>query len=172
MMRKISAYARKLRRTNETYNAAEWLNTLTKCRPFGEDKLPVAIATETSFDAMRRRIIETRLSFERIKLGTATPEDFDLLAHATGIAKVRYAQIAGNDNEAVTQLDIADAALTRTVNRFKQSGRWGFDGPALIEVMQGIDLYEQVATSSSPAQMEHASIERTRILEEQRRSMQ
>jgi hypothetical protein len=168
-MRKLSAYARKLRRTNETYNAAQWLNTLTKCRPFDADKLPGAIASETSFEAMRRRIIDTRLSFERIKLGTATPEDCDRLADATGIAKVRFAQIAGNDNEAVTLLDIADAALTRTVNRFNQSGRWGFDGPALLEVMQGLDLYEQVATSSSPAQMHDASLERDRLLNEQRK---
>lgn len=168
-MRKLSAYARKMRHRGETYNAAEWLNTLTKCRPHTEGAIPGAIAKETSFDAIRRIIIDMRLSFERIKLGTATPEDFDRLAHATGVAKVRYAQIGGNENEAVTLLDIADAALVRTRNRFQQSGKWGFDGPALVEVAVGLDLYEDITTQSSPAQMHDAALERERILIEQRR---
>lgn len=170
-MRKLSAYARKLRRKNETYNGAEWLNTLTKCRPYTDELLPGAIASESSFKAIRRSIIRVRMSFERIKSGTATVEDFDMLCHATGVAKVRFAQIGGTENEAVKLLDIADAALVRTRTRFEQSGLWGFDGPALIELAQGIDLYEDIATNSSPAQMHGAVMERDRILNEQRNSV-
>lgn len=167
-MRKTSAYGKRIKRTGGYYNAAEWLNTLTKCRPYSEELIPGAINKRPSFEAIRATIVDTRLAFEHIKVGNGTTNDFEVLIAATGEAKVRFAQIAGNSNPAVDVLDIADEALMRTRNRFDKTGKWGFDGPALLEIAEGLDLYEDIATSSSPAQMNSAMLERHRLLIEQR----
>lgn len=169
-MRKISAYARKARARNATYNGAEWLNTLTKCRPYTDELLPGAIVQEPSFAAVRRAIIKVRYGFEKLKIGEATHEHFDAVAHATGVAKIRAAQIGGNENPAITLLDTADAALERARERFNRLGKWGFDGPALVQIEDALNFYEDIATSSSPAQMHEAMLERNRILIEQRQA--
>ena len=171
-MRKTTTYARKIRRQNAVFNGAEWLNTLTKCRPYTDELLPGAIAKEGSFETIRRSIIRVRLAFESIKNGNGTETDFDMLAHATGVAKIRFAQIAGNENDAVEVLNIADGALERARYRYQRTNSWGFDGPALSQILEALDLYEAIATSSSPAQMHDAMMERDRIIKEQRRSMQ
>ena len=75
-MRKLSAYARKARRVNKTYNGAEWLNVITKCRPYDEELLPGAIAQESSFAAVRRAIIGIRTAFEAIKAGQIVFQSF------------------------------------------------------------------------------------------------
>ena len=168
-MRKLSAYARKLRRTDQTYNAAAWLNALTKCRAYSDELLPGAIAKVPSFEAIRALIVDTRMAFERIKSGSGTSNDYDVLIVALGEAKIRYAQIAGNDNPAVDVLDTADAALLRTRIRWDKTGVWGFDGPALAEIADGLDLFEEVATNSSPMQMHNAMIERNKLVEQIRK---
>jgi hypothetical protein len=92
-MKKLSTYARKMRRTDQTYNAAAWLNTLTKCRAYSDELLPGAIAKVPSFEAIRAMIIETRMAFERMKSGNGTSNDYDVLIVAFGEAKIRYAQM-------------------------------------------------------------------------------
>jgi hypothetical protein len=169
-MKKLSTYARKMRRTDQTYNAAAWLNTLTKCRAYSDELLPGAIAKVPSFEAIRAMIIETRMSFERMKSGYGTSHNYDVLIVALGEAKIRYAQIAGNENQAVDALDTADAALLRTRIRWEKTGVWGFDGPALAEIADGLDLFEEVATNSSPMQMRNAMLERNRLVEQLKRN--
>jgi hypothetical protein len=168
-MRKTSTYARKMRRTDQTYNAAAWLNTLTKCRAYSDELLPGAIAKVPSFEAIRAMIIETRMAFERIKSGYGNSHSYDVLIVALGESKIRFAQIAGNDNPAVDVLDTADAALLRTRIRWEKTGVLGFDGPALSEIADGLDLFEEVATNSSPMQMHNAMLERNRLVEQIRK---
>jgi hypothetical protein len=93
-----------------------------------------------------------------------------VLIVALGEAKIRYAQIAGNENQAVDVLDTADAALLRTRIRWEETRVWGFDGPALAEIAEGLDLFEEVATNSSPMQMHNAMLERNRLVEQLKRN--
>jgi hypothetical protein len=158
-----------MRRTDQTYNAAAWLNTLTKCRAYSDELLPGAIAKVPSFEAIRAMIIEARMAFERMKSGNGNSHSYDVLIVALGEAKIRFAQIAGNDNPAVDVLDTADAALLRTRTRWETTGVWGFDGPALAEIADGLDLFEEVATNSSPMQMHNAMLERNKLVEQIRK---
>jgi len=41
----------------------------------------------------------------------------------------------------------------RSWHRYERTGRLGFDGPAISEVEQGIDLHEQFCRMSTPLQM-------------------
>jgi hypothetical protein len=109
------------------------------------------------------------MAFERMKSGNGTSNDYDVLIVAFGEAKIRYAQIACNENPAVDVLDTADASLLRTRIRWEKTGVWGFDGPALAEIADGLDLFEEVATNSSPMQMHNAMIERNKLVEQIRK---
>jgi hypothetical protein len=109
-------------------------------------------------------------AYQRISKGQ-TPaqdkEDFDLLAHALGVSLIRAEEIAGKDFEKNPMLEpiaVASMALDRCADRYKRTGRWGFDGPALAEVLAGIDIYDTIITASSPLQMALAVDERERRL--------
>lgn len=167
-MRKSSAYARKIRRFGKTYNGAEWLNVITKCRPYDEELIPGAIATEPSFAAVRKAIVDVRTSFEAIKVGNGSERAWDFLAHATGITKVRSIQIAGDGNEMLEPLHIADAALMKVKNRYLKWGKWELLPAEVQDIAYALDLYEEVATNSSPAQMTEAMKVREQILDKQR----
>jgi hypothetical protein len=167
-MRKLSAYARKARRENKTYNGAEWLNVITKCRQYDDELLPGAIAKEPSFSAAQRAIIGIRTAFEAIKAGQGSEHDWDKLAHATGVTKVRAFQIAGNNNEMMPPLDEADAALMKVKNRYLKWDKWEVLPAEIEPITYALDLYEMVVTSSSPAQMSEAVYARDKILKKQR----
>lgn len=91
-----------------------------------------------------------RLSFEAIKTGQGTERDFHDLAAAINAAMVRSEAVDPLcEQTAVSARD----ALMRTWSRFEKTGRLGFDGPALSEVADGIDLHEQLIRNSTPLQM-------------------
>lgn len=167
-MRKTSAYARRARREQRTWNAAEWLNTITKCRPYDPEPLPGAIATETSYTAAEKAIVNVRRAFEAIKLGTATKESWDKLTHATGVTKIRSVQIAGDGNDIFLALEEADAALMKVKVRYQKWGKWEVLPKEVQDIAYGLDLYEMVLTRSSPAQMAEAADIREQILKKQR----
>lgn len=50
----------------------------------------------------------------------------------------------------------AQAGLMRAYDRHTTTGRWGFDGPALQDMPDAIDLYEQMLELSTPMQMQAA----------------
>lgn len=91
-----------------------------------------------------------RISFEALKTGAGTEQDFHDLAAAINTTMVR--------SEAVDPLCEQTAiaardALMRTWGRFEKTARWGFDGPALLEIADAIDLHEQLIRNSTPLQM-------------------
>jgi hypothetical protein len=169
-MRKTSEYARK-RRVMNTYNGAEWLNTITKCRPYDDQPLPGAIVKETSMEAAIRAVTNVRLGFAKIQ---NNPEDgeycFDLLAHATGVAKVRFAQIGGNECEPVKIIDKADDALLKVRARYVKWGKWELLKSEVDAIAEALDLYEMALMNSSPAQMSDAVEIRQKLLIEQRKA--
>lgn len=173
-MRKTSTYARKVRNnigiyTDGAYNSATFLNIIQRCRPYMDEPI-IGSDLDGTQDACDKAMIIMRDAFVTIKTGKADPHDsreFDLLAHALGITYLRACDIAGTDSFDNPMLPIWNAgneALRRCRDRYNKLHRWGFDGPALDELDAALELYETILQSSSPAQMEDASVRRLEIL--------
>ena len=169
-MRKTTTYARK-RRVVNTYNGAEWLNTITKCRTYDDQPLPGAVVKETSMEAALKALNNVRIGFAQMQAGPDDGEHcFDLLAHATGVAKVRYAQIGGNDCEPVKIIDKADDALLKIRARYVKWSKWELLASEVEAIAEALDLYEMVLMNSSPALMSDAVEIREKLLIEQRKA--
>lgn len=171
-MRKTSAYARKMRRLGNTYNGAEGFNAIQRCRQYTEEPLPGMESVAGTQTAATKSMLLVREAYEAMK-NTACIDpthDFDVLAHAIGVSWIRAVDIAGEDEFTNTMLPIlraANDALSRSRERFHRIGRMGFDGPAIDQVMAGIEVYEAIVQASSPAQMTAAVAERSAILKAQ-----
>ena len=97
--------------------------------------------------------IKTREAFSRLKDGSADDHDFDRVAVALNLAKVRAMSI---DEGLANMLERAQGAMTETRARKERTGRWGFDGPGLVAVSEAMDAHEPIVDASSPLQMKHA----------------
>jgi hypothetical protein len=168
-MRKQSAYARKIQR-KPYYNGAMFLNVIQRCRPYTDDPI-VGTSIEGNQSAATKAMIMVRDAFQSIKAGTSPKNecrDFDILAHAFGVTTLRSIDIAGQDPCLNPMLPICRAgndALERCRVRRNRFEKWEFDKPAVAEVDAAIELYETILQSSSPAQMEEATVRRIEILE-------
>lgn len=170
MTRKISKYSAKRRAPGgEMFNGAAFLNTLQSCRSYTDEQIPGSglPGTQVAADVAMAKV---RSAYDRIRDGltpTNDMEDFDLIAHALGVALVRAEEIAGVDYEAnlmMVPITLASLAMTRCADRWGRTARWGFDGPALNEVLMGIEIYEEIVRNSSALLMTRACDERERRL--------
>ena len=162
-MKKTTTYARKMKRHGDHYNGARWLTTIAECSPYATEKpvgaSPQAMSPKQLAD---EHMAAARLAFEKIKQGLARPSDvqpIDLLSHCMGIACVRAAEIAGadaTDNALLAQLVPANQALQRCIDRRRTMGMWGFDGLALTQIADGLEVFETILLASSPRQMDAA----------------
>ncbi|ARV17511.1 hypothetical protein AEP_00551 [Curvibacter sp. AEP1-3] len=171
-MRKTSAYARKQRRLGGVYNGAEGFNVIQRCRQYTPEPLPGMESVAGTQSAADKSMILVREAYLAMKNNACIDpvHDFDVLAHAIGVAWIRAVKIAGEDEFTNTMLPIlktANEALGRSKERFHRIGRMGFDGPAIDQVEAGIEVYEAIVSASSPAQMTEAVEERSRILKGQ-----
>lgn len=161
MTRKTSVYSRKriAMRTNG-FNGAEWLNVINRCRPY-TDEAPIGgiVGTES---AATKAMLVVRSAFDSLKAGEIDPQDestYDKLAHAIGVACIRAGQIGGSDIDTNPMLEIlvpGNAALRRCLDRRRNLGVWGLDGPAIVQINAAIEVYEAIVQASSPAQMTRA----------------
>ncbi len=169
MTRKSSSYAMKLKREGGFYNGATFLNVIQRCRPYTTEPI-VGSWIEGTQSAATKAMILMRDAYATIKAGQANAHDsreFDLLAHAAGVTYLRACDIAGTDEFDNPMLPIwraGNEALRRCRERYTKLGRWGFDGPALDDIHAMVELYETILQSSSPAQMDEASVRRLEIL--------
>lgn len=104
-------------------------------------------------DELLRLELPIRMSFEALRNGTGIEQDFHDLAAAINCTLVRSESI---DPLCEATAIAARDALLRTWERHTRTGRWGFDGPALLAVEAGIDLHEQLIRLSTPEQMVRA----------------
>ena len=104
-------------------------------------------------DELMRLELPIRMSFESLKNGTGVEGDFHDLAAAINTTMVRSEQV---DPLCEQTAIAARDALMRCWHRFERTGRFGFDGPALLEIEAGIDLHEQLVENSTPLQMINA----------------
>lgn len=170
MGKKMSAYTRK-RMGNPsagTFNGAEFLNTLQRCRPYTDEPIPGSCieGTQGAADKARNRV---NVALGTLARGAWAPEDdeqFDLLAHAVGVTVIRCIEIGGEkDNAALIQTHKGTKALRSIKERRVRTGKWGATRPEQIAMSESLEVYEAILQASSPAQMVHATDKRAQILE-------
>jgi hypothetical protein len=94
MARKMSAYARRMQRTQHagTFNGAEWLNVIQRCRSFDEAEpipgswVPSTASTAAHMEQLARDALARLINGQ---VGAEETDPFDHLAHAVGVAMVR-----------------------------------------------------------------------------------
>ena len=91
-----------------------------------------------------------RVSFEALRTGQGTERDWSDLAAAINATVIRSQDV---DPLCEQTAGAASDALMRMWSRAQRTGKWGFDGPALVEIEAGIDLHEQFCKMSTPYQM-------------------
>lgn len=155
MSRKMSPYARqKLREQSKPGAVSEALMQkvcgldfmLARSKPFRNNPIFNPDTTLLPIRLALQGFLDRTMESEEYKA-------FDTLVCAVGEAKIRYLDIAGPDCEPIKLLDKADDALKRAYERWKRSGEWGLDGPAIQALKDAIDLFEEVFLASSPNQM-------------------
>lgn len=97
--------------------------------------------------------IECRVSFERLRDGGATEQDFDLVAHILNAALARAEQI---DELLVQTIKLGQDAMVRMQGRYRRGLRFGFDAAGLRDVPAAMDAWEAMADASSPLQLQYA----------------
>lgn len=97
--------------------------------------------------------IECRVSFERLRDGGASEQDFDLVAHILNAALIRAEQI---DELLVETIKLGQDAMVRMKARYLRGLRFGFDAAGLRDVPAALDAWEAMADASSPLQLQHA----------------
>jgi hypothetical protein len=164
MSRKLSPYARKMRRKGDAaqhFQGAAWLNTIQACRNFS-DEAPEWSGLAGNMTMATDALIVVRAAVDDMLNHRVDPESretFNLISHAIDVAHIRFMQIQPDeDNPAHAPLLAAKAALHSIAERRRRTGKWGLAGPDRAVLAEGIDLYETVLLSSSPEQMHKAAM--------------
>ena len=124
------------------------LHLLNHCRPYDEG--------DTTLEH-----IKTLDSFGRLKDGTASEDDFLRVAKTLNLAMARACEI----DEALAQmLHASHDAMNRLRERYLSTNKWGFDGPGIQAVAEGLGIAQTIMDSSSPQQMINAEITMFRVL--------
>jgi hypothetical protein len=167
--RKTSKYSRK-RAAGHTYNGAQFLNIIDRCRPYTDDPIIGGIVKDgTAGIANKAELLTREAARDLIEHNqTVDPERaFDLLSHALGVSVIRAIQIepVEEKNPALPILKAGTEAVQRSIARYQRDGSWGMDARGKIELAEAIEIYAQILHSSSPAQMAKATDERIRIIQ-------
>lgn len=97
--------------------------------------------------------LKTRAAFERLTDGTAENNDFDRVAMALNIAKVRALEIDAGLADAIKASQDAMTALRK---RHDTWGKWDMLAVERAAIAQALESAEAVADASSPLQMQRA----------------
>lgn len=163
MTRKLSTYARKVRRSEaaQVFNGSTWLNTIQRCKPYDRPIPEWTGLANTSGSALDARLI-VRGALDDMLQHRAQPEDsssFDLLAHAIDVSHIRAIQIKpDSSNPLHAPLLAAKATMAAVRQRRDRVGRWGLAGPEREVLTAAIDIYDQIIALSSPEQMSKAAL--------------
>lgn len=135
-MRKTSAYAR--RRWAPDPLAS--LRLLDRARPFD--------AGDTT-----EQHIKTRACFERLADGTADNDDFDRVAMAINLAKIRALEI---DRGLADVIEAGQEAMTAVRRRHDKWAKWEVLPAERVAIVDALDAHEAITDASSPLQMYEA----------------
>lgn len=135
-MRKTSTYARKRRHMDPLAG----IRVLDRARPFDEG--------DTTAEH-----IKTRACFERLADGTADNDDFDRVAMAINLAKVRALEI---DRALADLLEAGQTAMTAVRKRQERWDKWEVLPAERTAIVDALDAHEAITDASSPLQMHEA----------------
>ena len=132
-MRKTSTYARKRRHMDPLAG----IRVLDRARPFDEG--------DTTAEH-----IKTRACFERLGDGTADNDDFDRVAMALNLAKVRALEI---DQALANLLEVGQDAMAAIRRRHDKWAKWEVLPAERTAIVDALDAHEAITDASSPLQM-------------------
>ena len=132
-MRKTTAYARKHRHMDPLAG----IRVLDRARPFDEG--------DTTGEH-----IKTRACFERLADGTADNDDFDRVAMALNLAKVRALEI---DQALANLLEVGQDAMAAIRRRHDKWAKWEVLPAERTAIVDALDAHEAITDASSPLQM-------------------
>ncbi len=173
-MRKTSTYSRKRLHRPVHFNGAEWINAIGRCRQYSDEPVIGSWLPQGTTQISHGVLAEARMAYQGIKDGFFTPEQtdpYDMLAHVVGVSKIRAITIGGEDpdvNYLLPTIHQAEDALRRIRARWEKINAWGMDGPAIAELADALDIYQEILTQSSPQQMAEATDARIAILNRMR----
>ena len=148
-MRKTTAYARKRRHVDPLAG----IRVLDRARPFDEG--------ETTAEH-----IKTRACFERLADGTADNDDFNRVAVALNLAKVRALEI---DDGLASVLECGQDAMHALRARHERWAKWDMLPAERAAIAQAMDAHEAITDASSPLQMMAALDVVMRVIKQQMR---
>lgn len=168
-MKKTSKYSRK-RAAGYSYNAAQFLNVIDRCRTYTDEPIIGGMVQEGTATAADKAELRTQAAANDLinHIKPIDPEEaFDVLSHALGVSVIRAIQIepVEEKNPALPILKAGTLAVERSIARYQSTGAWGMDAPGKLDLADAIDVYVQILRSSSPAQMAKATNERARIIQ-------
>lgn len=148
-MRKTSTYARKRRYMDPLAG----IRVLDRARPFDEG--------DTTAEH-----IKTRACFERLADGTADNDDFDRVAMALNLAKVRALEI---DQALANLLEVGQDAMAAIRRRHDKWAKWEVLPAERAAIADAMDAHEAITDASSPLQMMAALDVVRRVIKQQMR---
>ena len=101
-------------------------------------------------DQSLKLTLPIRIAFEATKFGNGSAHHCDALGVMTEVS-LQLAKSLEPKFEETARL--ARDAMKRCEDRFEHTGMWGFDGPALREIEDCIQLYEEMFRYFSAAQI-------------------
>lgn len=113
---------------------------LSDCQPYAPGELT-------------QDLLKVRAAYDRLVDGTADLEDFNRVAVALNIAKVRAAEISQDIYDGIEE---GHQAMKRCKARYEKHGKFGFDGQGLQAMPYAIEAHEAIYQASSQKQMEIA----------------
>ena len=148
-MRKTSTYARKRRHMDPLAG----IRVLDRARPFDEG--------DTTGEH-----IKTRACFERLADGTADNDDFNRVATALNLAKVRALEI---DQALANLLEVGQDAMAAIRRRHDKWAKWEVLPAERTAIVDALDAHEAITDASSPLQMMAALDVVRRVIKQQMR---
>lgn len=148
-MRKTSTYARKRRHMDPLAG----IRVLDRARPFDEG--------DTTGEH-----IKTHACFERLADGTADNDDFDRVATALNLAKVRALEI---DQALANLLEVGQDAMAAIRRRHDKWAKWEVLPAERTAIVEALDAHEAITDASSPLQMMAALDVVRRVIKQQMR---
>lgn len=100
--------------------------------------------------------LPVRMAFDAFIKRSAVEADFHTLAAAVNISMVCAEKI---DPLVETSCIAGRDAVARIHARYLRSGQWGLDGPAMAEIEQTVEIYEQLTSLLTGGQLKDAMTE-------------
>ena len=129
------------------------LHLLNHCRPYEPGE-----TTSDHFQAWD--------AYTRLKDGSASEDDFVRVGKTLNLAMARACEI---DQKLAQMIEASHDAMNRLRERYLCTNQWGFDGPGMQAVAEGLQYARTIMDASSPQQMINAEKTMTRVLAEMER---